>query len=76
MSWRIDVEIGRRTVTSTTQPTYMVRLDLSSSSSDRELESINMQASYTSLKVLQRELQQALGELQGVHAQRLTRYIV
>ena len=76
MSWRIDIELGRRSVTSTAQPSYMIRMDLSSSTSDNDVEAIHMQASYANLKNLQRELQQALGELQSVHVQRLTRYIV
>ena len=61
---------------STIQPSYLMRMDFSSDKSDNGIEAIHMQASYANLKNLQRELQQALNDLQGVHAQRLTRYIV
>jgi hypothetical protein len=40
-----------------------------------QVKSLHLTASYANMKHLQCELEKALDELDGVHAQRLTRYI-
>ena len=74
MSWRIDVELGQRNMSTKTTPMYMLRLD-TVSVPDEKVQSIHIQSDYANMKHLQRELQLALDELSGVHCQRITRYI-
>jgi putative aminopeptidase FrvX len=80
MSWRIDVELGRRSLASTVKPAYMIRMDVlpanasaetgdhtdASEPAGTQIESIHMEASYASLKNLQKELERAVDELAGV----------
>jgi hypothetical protein len=67
MSWRIDVELGRRSMASTIKPAYMMRIDVTPSNADTSTtQAIHMEASYASLKNLQKELERAVDELNGV----------
>ena len=47
----------------------------SSYNESEAIKSLHLQADYANMKHLQTELQRALDELNGVHVQRLTRYI-
>jgi hypothetical protein len=53
----------------------MMRLDVSQPSTPDVIDCVHVQADYANMKRLQTELQRALNELHGVHAQRLSRYI-
>lgn len=56
------------------EPKFQLRLDLQSTPSQSET-SLHLQSDYSNMKRLQMELQRAVDELSGTHAQRLTRYI-
>eukprot|EP00981_Chlorochromonas_danica_P002475 scaffold474_cov169-Ochromonas_danica.AAC.10 len=73
LSWRLDVELGKRSLLSTMEPTFQLRLDLDSN--DSKNQTVFLQTDYANLKMLQQELQRAVDELSGVHSQRIARYI-
>jgi hypothetical protein len=74
LDWRIDVEIGRRSVAQDAEPKFMLRLDTSDPSSD-EVRSVHMQADLVSMKHILTQLEAALAEERSVHAKRFQRYI-
>jgi len=123
LAWRLDVELARRNLKVMTEPKFMIRLDLNTSTASSSclptvfhhvsntfpdpapaaaaapgpgddyfatqsantnsnstaeshtVTSLHFQADYANMKNLQDELQKALDELAGVHANRLTKYI-
>lgn len=75
MNWRVDVEIASRSVMTTAHPRYTLKI-ICSSDSPSKVDAINVQSNFTNLQNFQREMQKALSELQSIHSQRLTRYIV
>eukprot|EP01033_Poteriospumella_lacustris_P013719 gene13718-9822_t len=87
LQWRLDIELSKRALLVTTEPTYQLRLDLIKNdgkvtgSSDQEgsptenIASYNLQCDYANLKNIQNELQKAIDAYTGVHSQRITRYI-
>jgi hypothetical protein len=74
MNWRVDVELGKRSLSSTIQPSYMLKLDTVTNNGQTN-ESLHFQSNYANLKNFEKELKLALTELSSVHAQRMTRYI-
>ncbi len=80
LSWRLDVILAQRSLLSTTEPTYQVKLDLinhhtQSNDQQKQQETHHLQCNYANLKLLQTELQRAIDEHAGVHSQRISRYI-
>jgi hypothetical protein len=78
MSWRLDMELARRTMTVMTDPKYLIRLDVNepiAGSSAYELKSYHLQADYANMKRMQTELQRAVDDLNGTHSSRMMRYI-
>jgi hypothetical protein len=75
INWRVDVEIASRSMLTTTQTMYMLGVE-SSNYNSTTTDTMSLQSNFTNLQNFQRELQRAVHELQSIHAQRLTRYIV
>lgn len=89
LSWRLDVELAKRNLSVTSDPKYLLRLDLINHAADTavvnrddtaqpikpEYHSVLLQADYANMKLLQSELQRALDEMNNVHCQRISRYI-
>jgi hypothetical protein len=84
LAWRLDIELSKRALLVTAEPTYQLRLDFVSNDrhkSDSMVDgpektvSYNLQCDYANLKNIQRELQKAIDAYTGVHSQRITRYI-
>lgn len=77
--WRLDIELSKRSLAQTTEPTYQIRLDLENDATEQTDVERNkvyhLQASYANLKHVQQELQRAIDENAGVHSQRISRYI-
>jgi hypothetical protein len=75
--WRLDIELSKRSMTVTTDPTYQIRLDLMNDtlSGEDKMKSFHLQTDYANLKMIQNELQRAIDENTGVHSQRISRYI-
>ena len=72
LDWRIDMELGRRTVQHDATPIFMLRLELR----ETEVESQVLQADFANMKRLQKELETAVAEAKTAHSQRFQRYIV
>uniref|UniRef100_A0A7S2FVU4 COMM domain-containing protein n=1 Tax=Florenciella parvula TaxID=236787 RepID=A0A7S2FVU4_9STRA len=72
LDWRIDVELGRRSVYQDANFTFMMRLDVDNG----EESSIQLQADYANMKNLQKELESAVAEAKTAHSMRFQRYIV
>lgn len=79
LSWRLDVILAQRSLLSTSEPTFQLKLDLVNHNTTNEdqntHESHHLQCNYANLKLLQTELQRAIDEHAGVHSQRISRYI-
>lgn len=103
LAWRLDVEIGKRSLQASAVPKYQIRLDLAHTNSSlsslqhsnhsnttidngfveyaavnspqEHTTSLHLQADLANMKNLQNQLQKMLQEVNGVHGQRLTRYI-
>lgn len=79
LSWRLDVILAQRSLLTTSEPTYQLKLDLVNrhTSNDQQAaqETHHLQCNYANLKLLQTELQRAIDEHAGVHSQRISRYI-
>jgi hypothetical protein len=79
LTWRLDVELARRTVAVMQEPKFQLRLDLAggggAGQSEGGTHSLHIQADYANMKKLQQELQNALDEQSNTHCQRLARYI-
>lgn len=81
LAWRLDIELSKRALLVTTEPTYQLRLDLASNDradvaeGEEKTVSYNLQCDYANLKNIQSELQKAIDAYSGVHSQRITRYI-
>lgn len=77
--WRLDIELSKRSLTQTTEPSYQIRLDLENTTISHDDPSrtkvYHLQTDYANLKLLQQELQRAIDENAGVHSQRISRYI-
>lgn len=74
LDWRIDVELGRRSVFQDSNFTFMMRLDIEAGS--KQPQSIQLQADYAHMKKLQKELESAVAENATAHSQRFQRYII
>jgi hypothetical protein len=72
LDWRIDVELGRRTVSQDATPKFMLRLDLAEGGEGR---SLHLQSDYANMKHLLAQLEAAVAEERSVHARRFQRYI-
>ncbi len=78
LAWRLEVEVAKRSLLVTTEPTFQLRLDLinnATSDDTKRYQSHHLQCDYANLKLLQSELQRAIEEHAGVHSQRISRYI-
>jgi hypothetical protein len=75
MQSQLAEQIARRNISNITEPKFMLRLDVGQANTPEVVDSIHLQADYGNMKRLHTELQRALNEMQGVHAQRLSRYI-
>lgn len=76
LDWRIDVEIGRRSIQQDSDLKFMVRLDTSDpSSKEANTKSVHMQSDLSSMKHILSQLEAALAEERSVHARRFQRYI-
>jgi hypothetical protein len=80
LDWRVDVEIGRRTVAQDAKPQFMLRLDLAEGggggkSADGVTRSVHLTSDYANLKNLLAQLEAAVAEERSVHARRFQRYI-
>lgn len=74
LDWRIDVEIGRRSIAQDADPKFMLRLDTSDSSTN-QIKSVHLQSDLVSMKHILAQLEGALAEERSVHARRFQRYI-
>jgi COMM domain containing 2 len=78
LAWRLEVEVAKRSLHVTTQPSFQIRLDLVNNATTvntKRFQSHNLQCDFANLKMLQSELQRAVDEHTGVHSQRISRYI-
>ena len=72
LDYRLDVEVGRRTLVNATVPSFQLRLDTTQGG---ENESTHLRANYASMKKLLVGLEKAVDEEKGTHARRFQRYI-
>lgn len=85
LDWRVDVEIGRRTLMQEAKPQFMLRLDLAEGGGDGGgsgggsgggvTKSVHLTSDYANLKHLLAQLEAAVAEERSVHARRFQRYI-
>lgn len=68
LSWRLDIEYSRRSMSQVMEPVFQIRLDTSS-------ESRHLQGDYRTMKLICSELQKAVDEFENVHCQRLMHYL-
>lgn len=74
LDWRVDVEVGRRTVAQDAAPKFMLRLDVGSGGSG-PAKSVHLQSDCANMKHLLAQLEAAVAEERSVHARRFQRYI-
>jgi hypothetical protein len=72
LDWRIDVELGRRTVAEDATPKFMLRLDIATAN---DAKSIHLQSDFANMKNILVQLEAAVAEERSVHARRFQRYI-
>jgi len=79
LAWRLEVELASRNCQSRLTPRYLLRLDLTDHTlkqqDPRKERSFHLQASHGALKGILVELQRAADEMQGMHCQRIQRYL-
>ena len=72
LSWRLNVELSRRSLKDISVPHYEVSISTASRTGD---ETISFVAGGTEMKKLQDGIELALKEERGVHSQRFQRYL-
>ena len=72
LDFRLDVEVGRRSLSGVTQPSFQLRLDTTQGGQE---ESTHLRSNYANMKALLTGLEKAVDEEKGTHARRFQRYI-
>jgi len=72
--WRLDVELGRRSLLQTAEPTFVVKLDMAAP--DRTtLSPVIFEADAAHMQHLETQLANAVAELNTVRTTRLVKYV-
>lgn len=71
------LQLARRNMNSITKPKFAILLELKERKDDGDdvFESLHLQADFANMKMIQQELQKAIDEYNGVHCQRMRKYI-
>ncbi|CAI5736529.1 unnamed protein product [Hyaloperonospora brassicae] len=78
LEWRIDLELGTRFCRNSPKPIVTFRLDTASQKQSATLPQIQttcLRVDYDGLKLMQRQLEAALNEIDSVHCSRIQRYM-
>eukprot|EP00644_Phytophthora_capsici_P004752 jgi/Phyca11/557860/estExt2_Genewise1.C_PHYCAscaffold_10015 len=78
LEWRIDLELGTRFHRNKPKPIVTLRLDTSTQANSTavpKVQSTCLRADYDGLKMMQRQLETALKEVDSVHCSRIQRYM-
>jgi len=80
LEWRLDVQLGSRSVRNQNEPLFLLKLDthstaLNQETSQPEIQQHFLQTDYINLKHLTYELEAALQEMKSGHCRRIIRNI-
>lgn len=78
LEWRIDLELGTRFHRNKPKPIVTLRLDTATdggSSNVPQIQSTCLRIDYDALKLMQRQLETALKEVDSIHCSRIQRYM-
>ncbi|KAI9984149.1 hypothetical protein PInf_005442 [Phytophthora infestans] len=78
LEWRIDVELGTRFHRNKPKPIVTLRLDTATQANSTtmpQVHSTRLRVDYDGLKLMQRQLETALKEVDSVHCSRIQRYM-
>mmetsp|Transcript_6222 Transcript_6222/g.11796 ORF Transcript_6222/g.11796 Transcript_6222/m.11796 type:complete len:83 (-) Transcript_6222:88-336(-) len=73
LDWRLDMEVGTRTLHHQVNPQFIFRLDTQTAAGVDQ--SRHLQCDYANLRHLQTALEAAVSEMKNTHCQRIARYI-
>ncbi|KAJ1456481.1 hypothetical protein M885DRAFT_616126 [Pelagophyceae sp. CCMP2097] len=77
LEWRLDVEVGKRTLLHTADPTFVLRLDTlaAGAKSGAKPVSVAIEADFAHMKHLEARLSEAVAELEDARTARLLKYV-
>ena len=75
LQWRLDVEVGRRSISGRCEAMYLLELTVAGGSSSQGEQRLLLQSDYAALLQLEKELEAAVKGLQSKEARRILRYV-
>jgi len=73
MQWRLDIQVGSKSVHNTTEPAFLMRIDTDESHSGQGKQSHHLQADYSNLEHMYQELNTALQAVKQPQYRLITR---